>query len=97
MSADDGVYILETQGPEYRIAHMQAVDNLFEEYNPATENWKPNKDVIVDAFKDSKVFTNLEEAWDAAGDIEVSLNGTEYGMNLVTEFKTFKFSDFIGG
>ena len=27
MSADNGIYILETEGPEYRVAHLSAVEN----------------------------------------------------------------------
>lgn len=28
MSADNGIYVLETKGPEFRVAHLQAIDNL---------------------------------------------------------------------
>ena len=28
MSADNGIYILETDGPEYRVMHLQAVENM---------------------------------------------------------------------
>lgn len=94
MSGDNGTYILETKGPEYRIARLQAVDNLYEEYQPQTETWTANIDNVINAFANSKVFTDLSEAWDAATNLDESLGSTEYGANLITQFKDFKFSDF---
>lgn len=93
MSADNGVYILETQGPEYRIAYMQAVDNLFDEYNPANGTWTPHVLTIVETFKNSKTYTDLSEAWDVASALDND-NETEYGTNLITDFREYKFSDF---
>lgn len=94
MSIDNGTYILQTEGPEFRIVQMQAVDNLYDEYVPATETWTPHVLTIVENFGKSKVYSDLGEAWDAAGDLEESSGGTEYGANLITEFKDYRFSDF---
>lgn len=29
ISADNGIYILKTKGPEWRVAHLQAIDNIY--------------------------------------------------------------------
>jgi hypothetical protein len=29
MSADDGIYILQTLGPEFRVVHTQAIENIY--------------------------------------------------------------------
>jgi len=35
VSADNGIYILETEGPEFRVAHLMAVENInFDENAP---------------------------------------------------------------
>jgi hypothetical protein len=94
MSADNGVYVLYTEGPEYRIAHMQAVDNLYKEFSPEKESWSPDVDYIVESFGKSKVYLDLTEALDAANMLEDQVGYTEYGTSLISEFKEYKFSDF---
>lgn len=94
MSIDNGTYILQTEGPEFRIARMQAVDNLFEEFVPATESWTPHVLTIVETYATSKVYRDLSEAWDAATALDEAGGETEYGPNLITDFQDYKFSDF---
>lgn len=93
MSVDNGTYILQTDGPEFRIAQMHSVDNIFEEYNPANETWTPHVLTIIETFKDSKVYSDLAEVWDVASALDND-NETEYGTNLITDFREYKFSDF---
>lgn len=95
MSADNGTYILQTAGPlgpEYRIAHVTAIDNIYEEYKPETDTWTPNIKNIVEAFGKSTIFTNLNEAWDAAEFVE-GQQGSEFGTNLISQFQDYHFSD----
>lgn len=95
MSADNGTYILQTAGPlgpEYRIANMSAIGNIYEEYKPETDKWTPNVKAIIEAFGKSTIFTNLDEAWDAAEFVENSKQ-SEYGANLITQFQDYNFSD----
>lgn len=48
MSADNGIYILETIGPEYRVAHLQAIDNLeYDDSMPELEHC-PNSHTWTD-------------------------------------------------
>jgi hypothetical protein len=64
MSADNGIYILESDGPQFRVAEMQNIENL---------NWDDQKkrmteeEVIIlanarDMFKGAKVFDKQDEA-----------------------------------
>lgn len=29
MSSDNGIYVLKTKGPEWRVSHLQAIDNIY--------------------------------------------------------------------
>lgn len=95
MPVDKGTYIIETKnenGPEYRVAQTESVDNLFEEFVPDTETWTPNVEKIVQAFGESRPYKSLEEAWDAAGVLDDAVP-TEFGVNLITDFKNYDFND----
>lgn len=37
MSADNGIYILETEGPEYRVAHLQNIEDIW--YDSTTKEY----------------------------------------------------------
>jgi hypothetical protein len=88
------VYILQTQGPEFRVAHTQAIDNIYEEYFPDKDTWSPCIEAIVETFGKSKVFTDLTEAWDTANMMEDEVGYVEYGTSLITQFSEYHFSDF---
>lgn len=90
MSSDNGTYVLQTYGPEFRIGRVNAVENLFYEQNPDTQKWSPNVKEVYEAFHESKVYKTVEEAWDKASAIE-ELEPTEFGVNLVRDFEALKF------
>lgn len=94
MSADNGTYILQTYGPEFRIAHAQAIDNIYGDYDDENHNWFPNIKNMVDYFGQSKVYTDIGEAWDDAFNLDESHGWSEYGTCLITEFCEYHFSDF---
>lgn len=90
MSADNGIYILETYGPEYRVAHLQAVENVQWDSENHCESDDPEV-MIVNArrmWKNSEVFTirlgALEKADKLANEID-----TEYGITFVKIPKDF--------
>jgi len=93
MSADNGTYILWTEGPEFRIKHFHAVDNLYGQYIKESRTWTPNCRAIVEAFSSSQVFTSLDEAWDEAMKIDASQSYSEYGTNMITDFSAYTFDD----
>lgn len=96
MSADKGTYIIQTQGPEFRVAQAGSVDTLFEEFKPETNTWTPNIKKVVKDFGESKPFKSLEEAWDAAGVLDDTVP-TEYGVNLITDFQNYNFAELKNG
>jgi hypothetical protein len=98
MSADNGTYILKTlgkDGPEFRIIHCQAIENIYGQYISSTSSWLPNPKNIVDYFETSTVYTNLEEAWDEAFKLDESYDWSEDGVCLITTFEQYYFSDFV--
>jgi ribosomal protein S16 len=98
MSADNGTYILQTQGddstPEFRIVHCQAIDNVYDQFIASSGTWTPHKESMVEYFGNSKVYNNLEEAWDAAFELDESYGWSEDGCCLITEFSNYNFQDF---
>lgn len=97
MSENSGTYVLKTTnhttgGYEFRLAHLPAVDNLFDEYNATTGKWTPNIKSIVESFRSSKVYTTLDSAWDAAEMVDNTV-GSEYGTNLIGQFSDYAFPD----
>lgn len=96
MSADNGVYILETLAEnghyhEYRVAHLCAIDNV---------NWSEEYSVLMrlddvriknarKMWKDCKAFTNEADAFSEARKIEKSQSWTEYGIVIVVIDRVF--------
>lgn len=96
MSADNGVYVLQTKspdGPEYRVTYAQAIDNIFGKFNDETLHWEPNNDVIQQYFGKSSVFTTLEEALDFAEKIAYNHEYLEDGVCVLMDFADYRFPD----
>jgi len=76
MSADNGIYILCTNG-EYRVAHCQAIENIDEDDK-----------YLKEYFGACKVFTTREDALVEAGrQYDEVMNGSfpyiEYGIQFI--------------
>lgn len=95
MSADNGTYILETKGPEYRIASFQNVEEIYGDWDSEANVWNPNQDMIRDNYITSKVYTELDEAWDAAVEHNDAQPVSEYGVNLLSDFSHKTFEELI--
>ena len=52
MSADNGIYILETDGPEYRVREIGAIENL---------NWDERKG--QETSNDNVILQNARAMW----------------------------------
>jgi hypothetical protein len=91
MSADNGVFILETSGPEYRVAYGQGIDNIYGKFNDITKHWEGDMDKMMDFFGTSKIFIHLEEALDEAEKISYNHEYLEYGICVIPDFKELKF------
>jgi hypothetical protein len=102
MSADNGIYILKSDGPEWRVAHAQAIENI--NYNRATGKTDPNHfniGEVVRYFGESQVFLSEEEALLEARRMESGYPILEYGIcdiHLPCKFpisKVNKYGEFI--
>lgn len=81
MSADNGVYILKTKGPEWRVAYAHTFGDFY----------------YYDVFKDSPVFTIHDHAeWYAEGLADQHLY-LEYGILRLNSFQNISFEDLKRG
>lgn len=90
MSADNGIYILltdTTAGPEYRVAHATAIDNIYGGWDADKAKYEGNPQAIADTFHESEVFYTLNEALDYAEAIEQDVGYTEDGICVISDFK----------
>lgn len=93
MSADNGVYVLQTYGPEFRVVYAQAIDNIFGKFNDETLHWDGNPDMMVEYFGKSKVYTDLDDAMNEAERLSYDYDYLEDGVCLITDFREMKFGE----
>ena len=93
MSVDNGIYVLQTYGPEFRVAYGQAIDNIFGKFNDETLRWDGNKEMMRQYFKESKVYTNLDEALDVAEDMSYDYEYLEDGVCVINEFQEINLNE----
>jgi hypothetical protein len=89
MSADNGIYILESDDG-YRITHAQAIENIT--YDPDDTGY--NQEWVKCLFGDCKVFSTIDqardEAWRLYNEImESDFPIVEYGISTVGYLPTF--------
>lgn len=87
MSADNGIYILHTEDG-YRVAHLQAIENLF--WNKGKVENTPQNNALIRMFGDKEPFDNKAAALLKAKELEESYYFTEYGIQFL-EFPNIKF------
>lgn len=87
MSADNGIYLIETpiaegsKEKEYRVKHAQAIDNIYwdeDKYYPDHHNPEGNPSQVVAYFGECEVFTNLDDAWKLARKMEEEILSDDY-------------------
>jgi hypothetical protein len=93
MSADNGVYILQTEGPEFRVAYQQSIDNIYGNFSDDTFQWQGDPEMMLEYFEDAPVFSNLEEALDKASEMSYDYEYLEYGICVITDFKDWNFNN----
>jgi hypothetical protein len=94
MSSDNGIYILETKGPEFRVAYCSGIDNIYGNFNDDTHHWDGDPEMMLEYFAEAPVFTDVEKALDFATELSYNHDYLEYGVCLIREFMNQKFSDF---
>jgi len=93
MSADNGIFILETAGSEFRVVHAQGIDNIYGKFNDDTLHWDGDDEMIREYFGESNIFHTLEDALDKAEEMSHDYEYLEYGICLINDFKHKVFSE----
>lgn len=92
MSSDNGIYILHTRGPEYRVAHHQNIEEIYGKFSDETLKWEGNPVMMLVYFDSAKMFTNIELALDYAEMISYNYEYLEYGICVISDFKDMDFT-----
>ena len=99
MSSDNGIYILHTRDG-YRVAHANAIENLWWNEKANTYTEFPNPDMIYDYFYNAKCHKDLHDAMEEAFGIYNQILHSdypilEYGIQIIEEFRHLTFEDII--
>lgn len=92
MSADNGIYILVSEGPEYRVAHHQNIDHIYGNFSEESYQWQGDPVEMVRYFGDAPVFSSLEEALDFATELSYNYDYLEYGICVISDFHNWEFN-----
>lgn len=96
MSADNGIYILKTEGDEFRVAHCQAIENLTYGDPGGDEEY------MLLLFSDSEVFGDEQEAMMKAKELYDEIMAdefcpvVEYGIQFISLPKKFPSEPTVG-
>lgn len=85
MSADNGVYVLETDGPEFRVKEIMAVEDLWWSRERAKDDATPEEALqnAREVYKTCEVFTEKSLAYLYAAELYESLDICEYGISPI--------------
>lgn len=92
MSADNGIYILETKGPEYRVAYHQNIDEIYGNFSDESFQWQGDPEVILEYFDKAPVFPSMESALDKAEELSYDYEYLEDGICVISDFKDWDFN-----
>lgn len=92
MSADNGIYILETKGPEYRVAYHHNIDEIYGNYSDESFQWQGDPEMMLEYFGNAVMFTTIEEALDTAGSMVYDYPYLEDGICVISNFKDWDFN-----
>jgi hypothetical protein len=81
MSADNGVYILESKGPEWRVAYAHGIDKI----------------ILYSVFKNSPTFNIRDHAEMYAEGLADQHLYLEYGILLLETYRNMAFEDLKNG
>jgi len=91
---DDAVCILETKGPEYRVAWVESIKNIFGDLDDDTLDFSPNTTYIQQVFDSSCVFFTYTLALNEAKRIAATCMPLEHGIIFVDNFRRTAYLDF---
>lgn len=93
MSIDNGIYVLQTKGPEFRVTYAHGIDSIYGKFDTETIKWSGDMDRMLDYFGHSVVYSNIDAAMDAAEEMADKYPYLEDGICLITDFKERKFGE----
>jgi hypothetical protein len=93
MSADNGIYILQTRGPEYRVAYHQNIDEVYGTFDDDSYRWNPNQKVLLEYFQSAPMFTDIEEALDFAEQLSYDYEYLEDGVCVISDFVELDYNN----
>lgn len=92
MSSDNGIYILHTKGPEYRVAHHQNIDEIYGNFSEESYQWQGDPDMMHLYFGDAPVFRTQDEALSYASKLSENYDYLEYGICIIHNFSDWDFN-----
>ena len=92
MSADNGIYILQTKGPEYRVAYHQNIDAVYGEFSDESYQWQGDPVSMMEYFGNAPVFTDIEDALDKAEELSYNYDYLEDGICVLSDFAEWDFN-----
>lgn len=92
MSADNGIYILQTAGPEFRVAYQQNIDDIYGNFSDDSFQWQGDPEVMLWYFADAPMFSDLEKALDFAQELSHNYEYLEYGICVIPDFHDWDFN-----
>jgi len=91
MSADNGIYILQTDGPEFRVQHCQAIENI--NWDHVNKCYTEKQDVWIrnarEMFETAPVFTDKGKALLFAMECSEKYSILEYGIQPIEIARKF--------
>lgn len=93
MSSDNGIYVLETAGAEFRVKYAQNIDAIYGNFNDDTYHWDGDDEKIKEFFHDAPTYDNLLDALDKAEELSNNYDYLEYGICVITDFKDKVFAE----
>lgn len=95
MSADNGIYILQTKD-QYRVVHLQAIENIYWSFIDGdwrNKDYKKRKYVptrVIEMWGDCKYTRSRGVALEIAYNMASKLPICEYGVNIIKYNKTWR-------
>lgn len=93
MSADNGIYILQTAGPEYRVAYLHSIEDIYGNFSDESYQWQGDPVVMLRYFGDAPMFTVIENALDYAAELLYNYDYLEYGICMISDFHDWDFNN----
>ena len=90
MSADNGIYILKTKD-QYRVAHLSAIENITWSFIDGDWDCRFVPTRVVDMWGNCKYTRDANKALRIAYKMVKSLPACEYGVNIITYNKPWKY------